>query len=91
MNLSVSRSMVDRSLRDKKFKQNFPEFNGLKTPTMWGCPTCKRSKAEMEPQVQLTVFIRIIESLGAAKLAAFKKYFNAEHLQYRLNNEVRKL
>jgi len=89
----LSRGLVERALRDVRFKNMFPEFNGIqrsvKKPT--GCRNCAKSKQRVTPAVQLPVFLRIVESLGAVKLATFKKYFNADSLQYRLNNEVRTL
>ena len=84
----LSRGLVERAMRDVRFKNMFPEFNGIerKPVNKPGCRNCRKTVATV---VQLATFLRIAESLGAAKLATFKKYFNADVLQYRLNNEVR--
>jgi len=90
----ISRGIVERALKDSKFKSLFPEFNSLaafKAAKPTGCPTCRKSKQVEEPSVQLVVFSNIAASLNKDKLNSLKKYFNTDTLQYRVYDEVKTL
>jgi hypothetical protein len=87
----ISIGLVGNALRSSKFKSAFPEFNGIVTQPKTGCPGCGSRSKQLVAPTQVSVFLRIMESLPTSKLASFKKYFNAGSLQYRLNNEVRTL
>jgi hypothetical protein len=92
MTTLLSRGLVERALRDGSFKSSFPEFNSISvSKAVTGCRNCANKKQVVAPNVQLSVFMRIVESLSSTKLSALKKYFNADSIQYRLNNEVRTL
>jgi hypothetical protein len=87
----VSIGLIENALRDSKFKGMFPEFNGVPLKSKDGCKTCGGRSQKLNNPTRVSVFLRVMESLAPNKLAAFKKYFNAGSLQYRLNNEVRTL
>lgn len=94
INRSISRGIVERALKDSKFKAAFPEFNSVVTlskPKPLGCSTCRNVKKVTDQGVQVSLFANIAASLTTKKLTALKKYFNTDTLQYRSDNEVKTL